>query len=1049
MRCSQCQQENPPGSRFCNACGGRLVLVCPSCQHPNQPANRFCNGCGQELGATPATSPGASPDRFTSPRTYTPQHLAERILTSRGALEGERKQVTVLFADLKGSLELLADRDPEEGRKLLDPVLDRMMEAVHRYEGTVNQVMGDGIMALFGAPLAHEDHAVRACFAALRMQASVTRYGDEVQRSQGVPLQIRVGLHSGDVVVRSIGSDLHMDYTAVGQTTHLAGRMEQMAKPGSILVTAETRKLARGYVRVTALGSIPIRGLAAPVEVFELTGARYAPATLRTRTGSLSPFVGRGEEIRRLEQALQQTSGGRGQAVAVVGEPGVGKTRLFFELTRAPAAEGWLRLEASAASYGVNTPYFALTALLRSYFDVEEGEPPDIAREKVTSRMFALDDRLADAVPAVLSLLEVLPDGHPMRSLDSGRRRSAVQDAARRLLFREAQRQPVLLIVENLQWLDPDSRTLLERLMDALPSVRLLLLVNFRPEFEHAWSNRSYYTQLRLDPLGAPGADELLAALVGADPGLAPLKSLLVRRTEGNPLFLEESVRALAETGGLEGRRGAYRLAGALHAVQVPATIQALLAARIDRLAPDDKRVLQAASVIGTDVPFPVLQAIADVPDEELRRGLARLQAVELLAEGTLFPELAYTFRHALIHEVAYGSLLQEQRRGLHARIVTAIETLYRDRLAEWRDRLAHHVARGEVWHKSLAYFRTTAGPDNPVLEGSPWWAGDYEAALKRAELELVIFDDFSNLGLQVASRLRQGQVYHARGEYRQAVKYLRRGLQALGGDLEREHFDLPAVASVLLRVWLALCLAETGEIDEADAVARQALATAEGADDSCGRILASAALGLVCLTRDDLAGAAAVLEAGLVLARSEAHTSLIPFVAAPLSRVRALADRPEEALALLTETDERAEATKMAAGLARRLAWRAEADLLAGRYQAAGAAAERALAVARERGEGGNQARALWVLAQVAQSQGDLSRAEADFGRARELALELGMRPLAVWCRLGLGALYRRLGRPEEAHAELAAAHELCTALGMSSARSRAESELRALALG
>ena len=236
----------------------------------------------------------------------------------------------------------------------------------------------------------------------------------------------------------------------------------------------------------------------------------------------------------------------------------------------------------------------------------------------------------------------------------------------------------------------------------------------------------------------------------------------------------------------------------------MPATIQALLAARIDRLAPDDKRVLQAASVIGTDVPFPILQAIADVPDEELRRGLARLQAAELVAEGTLFPELAYTFRHALIHEVAYGGLLQEQRRGLHARIVTAIETLYQDRLAEWRDRLAHHVVRGEVWHKSLVYFRSTAGPDNPVLEGSPWWAGDYEEALKRAELELVIFDDYGNLALQVASRLRQGQVYHARGEYRQAVKYLRRGLQALDGDLEREHFDLPAVASVLIRVWLA-----------------------------------------------------------------------------------------------------------------------------------------------------------------------------------------------------------------------------------------------------
>ncbi|MGH7267240.1 MAG: AAA family ATPase, partial [Candidatus Rokuibacteriota bacterium] len=478
MRCAQCQQENPPGARFCNRCGAELPVVCAACRHVNVPGSRFCGQCGRPIGAAPASPPA---ERYTSPDAYTPHHLAERILTSRSALEGERKQVTVLFADLKGSLELLADRDPEEARKLLDPVLDRMMEAVHRYEGTVNQVLGDGVMALFGAPLAHEDHALRACFAALRMQEVVTRYGDDVQRSQGIPLQIRVGLNSGDVVVRAIGSDLHMDYTAVGQTTHLAARMEQMAKPGSTLLTAETLRLTRGLVRVKALGRVSVRGLSAPVDVFELTGARSA---LRTPTGSGSPFVGRDAELERLGQALTQAGEGRGQAVAIVGEPGVGKTRLVFEFTRSPRSHGWLRLEASAVSYGADTPHLLVSGLLRGYFELEEGEPAERTREKVSGKVLALDARLGDAVPALLSVLEALPEEHPARSLDVARRRTSVQDAVKRLLLRETQRQPLLLVLENLHWIDADSRSFLDRLVDSLPSARLLLLLSYRPEFQ-------------------------------------------------------------------------------------------------------------------------------------------------------------------------------------------------------------------------------------------------------------------------------------------------------------------------------------------------------------------------------------------------------------------------------------------------------------------------------------------------------------------------------------------------------------------------------------
>src|SRR5215469_16493928 len=348
MRCPRCQHENPTGSNFCLGCGARFGSSCGSCGHELPPGSRFCNKCGTPV---PLESPGQS--RFASPESYTPRHLAEKILTSKSALEGERKHVTVLFADLKGSMELLADRDPEEARKILDPVLELLMEAVHRYEGTVNQVMGDGIMALFGAPLAHEDHAVRACYAALRMQERASHHGTEARRTHGANVKIRVGLNSGEVVVRAIGSDLHMDYTAIGQTTHLAARMEQLADPGAIVITPETLALVEGYVAVKSLGPVPVKGLADAVEVYEVTGAGSARTRLQAAAQrGLTRFVGRDAELEQLRGAQQLVSTNRGQVAAIVGEAGVGKSRLVYEFTHSHRLQGWLVLESASVSYG-------------------------------------------------------------------------------------------------------------------------------------------------------------------------------------------------------------------------------------------------------------------------------------------------------------------------------------------------------------------------------------------------------------------------------------------------------------------------------------------------------------------------------------------------------------------------------------------------------------------------------------------------------------------------------------------------------------------------
>ena len=814
MKCPRCQAENVEGARFCEDCGARLEATCPSCGQAVGPDKRFCRSCGATL-TTAATG-------LPSPQAYTPRHLAEKILTSKSALEGERKQVTVLFADLKGSMELLADRDPEEARKLLDPVLEHMMEAVHRYEGTVNQVMGDGIMALFGAPLAHEDHALRACYAALRMQESVKRYADEMFRSVGVPVQIRVGLNSGEVVVRAIGSDLHMDYTAVGQTTHLAARMEQMAQPGAILMTPETLGLAEGFVQVVSRGPVPVKGLTTPIEVFELAGASPVRSRLHAAASrGLSRFIGRGAELELLRQALSRAGEGRGQIVAVVGEPGVGKSRLVWEFTHSHRSQGWLVLEAASVSYGKATTYFPVIDLLRRYFGIEPRDDGRKILEKVTGKLLSLDRALEPMLPTFLSLLDVPIENPDWARLDPPQRRRQTLDALKRLLVRESQVQPVLLVVEDLHWLDSETQAWLDLLVDSLPTAQMLVLVNYRPEYTHGWGSKTYYQQVRLDALPVTSAQELLDALLGTGPGLEQLQRLLIERTQGNPFFLEESVRALIETRALTGERGAYQLTGPIQNLQLPATAQAMLAARIDRLAPGDKRLLQAAAVVGKDVPFALLQAIAEEPEESVRQSLARLQATEFVYEARLFPDLEYTFKHALTHEVTYGGLLQERRRALHARILEAMEQLYGERLAEHVERLAHHALRGQVRERAAHYLRQAgikAAARLALQDARGWFeqALDVLAALPESQSTL---EQAFEIRLELRAALTQ------LGEGRRALHLLREA-EVLAERLGDERRRSRACG------FLANTLTLLGDVDEALTFAGRAWTIADAVGD-------------------------------------------------------------------------------------------------------------------------------------------------------------------------------------------------------------------------
>jgi class 3 adenylate cyclase/tetratricopeptide (TPR) repeat protein len=1115
MKCPRCQYENRPGRKFCSECGASLALSCPSCSFSNEPGEKFCGGCGTSL--LPPSTP-----RFGGPEVHTPKHLAERILVSKTALEGERKQVTVLFADMKGSMELLADRDPEEARKILDPVLELMMDAVHRYEGTVNQVMGDGIMALFGAPLAHEDHAVRACYAALRMQEAVKRYADEIRRREGALIHIRVGLNSGEVVVRSIGSDLHLDYTAVGQTTHLAARMEQMAMPASILITAVTRGLAEGYVEVEPLGPVNVKGLSEAVEVFEVTGGGPARTRLQAATQhGLTRFAGRDGELEQLCRAQQLAGSGRGQVAAIVGEAGVGKSRLLYEFTHSHGVRGWLVLASASVSYGKSTSYLPVIDLLKGYFKIQDRDDLREIRERVMSKLLTLDESLKSSLPALLALLDVPVDHDSWNTLDPGQRRQQTLDAVKRLLLREAREQPLIVIFEDLHWIDGETQALLDGLVDSLGSIRLLLVVNYRPGYQHPWGGKTYYSQMRLDALPAESTAELLDALLGEDPSLAPLKQLLVKR--GNPFFLEETVRTLVETKTLAGERGRYRLTKPVQAIQVPPTVQVMLAARIDRLSAEDKRLLQVASVVGKNVPFALLQAIAELPDESLRRALDHLQVAEFLYETGLYPDLEYSFKHALTHEVTYGGLLHDRRRELHARIVAAIETLHRDRLREQIERLAHHAIRGELREKAVLYLRQAGGkatarsalPDAlawfeqalGVLQTLPQSQSNLEHAFeirvglrpvlvqlgevrralgylreaeeiaerlnddrRRSRVRALMAIGHSLLGeldeaLAAGTRARAlargvgeldlriltttclEQVQYFRGEFEQVVELAIDNLAVLPADRIYENFGTTTAAAVHDRYWLILSLAPLGRFAEAARYEAEAARLAAPTQHAYAVGVVHLAATTLHLLKGEWTEARTRIETGVTVFRAGNIELLLPRVLASWAWALAQLGEKHEALNRLREASQLLE-RQAARGLAGMSAWSSEAVgracLLLGRLDEARRLADRAVEPSFL--QHGVRASALHLLGDIAThpDRFDGESGEVHYRNALALAERLGMRPLLAHCHFGLGKLYRRTGKRDQAQEHLTTATTMYREMGMKYWLEKAEAEMR-----
>jgi class 3 adenylate cyclase/tetratricopeptide (TPR) repeat protein len=696
MNCHACGAENPADQKFCNECAAPFKKRCTKCGYENAPNAKFCGDCAAALISNVL--------RSSAPTSSTPSLRVAAEQAGGSSFDGERKTVTALFADIKGSTELMEDLDPEEARAIVDPALKLMIDAVRRYDGYVVQSTGDGIFALFGAPVAHEDHPQRALYAALRLQEELKRYSDRMRLEGKLPLQARVGANTGEVVVRSIETgDAHTEYTPIGHTANLASRMQVLAPIGSIAATDQVRKLCEGYFLFNGLGPTKVTGVSAPVNVYEVTGLGPLRTRLQRAAGrGLTKFVGREREMQALKHAAEQAMGGHGQIAAAMAEAGVGKSRLFFEF-KATSQSGWMVLETFSISHGKASAYLPVIDLLRNYFDISLGDDERKRREKVAGKIAILDRSLEDTLPYLFSLLGIVEGYVPLALMDGQIKKRRTLDAIKRIVLRESLNQPLMLIFEDLHWIDEQTQELLNLLADSIGTAKILLLVNYRPEYSHQWGSKTYYTQLRLDPLGKESAEEMLSALLGDGKDLLPLRRLIIERTEGTPFFMEEMVQVLFEDGVLQ-RNGTVKLARSMNAVKVPATVQAVLAARIDRLPADEKELLQTLAVIGREFALSLVRRMVDENDDDLERMLADLQMAEFIYEQPAVGDTEYIFKHALTQEVAYNSVLIERRKQLHERIGGALETLYASSLNDHLSKLAHHYGRGNNLDKAVDY---------------------------------------------------------------------------------------------------------------------------------------------------------------------------------------------------------------------------------------------------------------------------------------------------------------------------------------------------------
>lgn len=847
MRCPSCNEDNPAGAKFCSSCGSALSIPCPNCGGVNVPSARFCNACGTSLSA-----PAASPPPSASP----PGIAIGSSVESTFVPEGERKLVTALFSDIINSTGIEQNMDPEEARALVDPVLGMMIDAVRRYDGYVVQSTGDGIFALFGAPVAHEDHPQRSLYAALRLQEDIRRFAERLRIQGKPPIQIRAGVNTGEVVVRPIKTgETHTEYTPIGHTVNLASRIQTLANAGSIVISDSTRNLVEGYFALHSLGPAQVKGINEQIRVYEVVGLGPLRTRLEKSAGrGLSKFVGRRDEKDSFRRAAKLAENGAGQIIAVVAEPGVGKSRLFFEF-KSEVSSAWTVLEAFSVSHGKTSSYLPIIELLHGYFGFARGEDAQARRHKVSAKVAALDPILQPGLPYLYAFLEIEDDKQRFAGMDPQLRRSRTFDAVVGLLLREARRHPLMLIIEDLHWLDDESQALLDLMVEAMEDAPLLLLVNYRPEYSMHWGGKAHCNRIRLEALGQDNAEQMLSAILGDEPEFTGLKRLIINTTGGTPFFIEETIQSLYDEGALTRPNGAVRLVKPLSSLSIPPTVQTILAARIDRLRNDEKNLLQTCSVLGREFVLSLARAVAGRSEEELERLIANLQLGEFVYEQPSIADVEYIFKHALTQEVAYNSILLERRKQLHEDAGHAIETLYPASLDDHVADLAHHFSRSANQSKAISYLRL-AGTQALSRGAVPQAVQNLESALglltthpggpEKDQLELSLLGPLGTA--YIASR---GYAAPEVGPVFQRARQL------------SESFGEPQVHFAVVWGNFAWHVVR-GEMDRALDLANEAMGLAETIDDPGVWMEALFLLGVTLYYRGDFTGARAQYERAL-----------------------------------------------------------------------------------------------------------------------------------------------------------------------------------------
>ena len=710
MKCPKCQTENPETRKFCRECGAKLILLCPKCHFENFPGDKFCGGCSHDLSQLPGAIPRelSFDEKLAKIQRYLPKGLSEKILAQRDKIEGERKQITVMFCDMEGFTALTEKLGPEEIYSLMDQIYEILIHKVHDYEGTVNELTGDGIMALFGAPIALEDAPQRAIRSALAIHREINKFSDRIKQEKGIPsLKMRIGIHTGPVIVGTLGNDLRVEFKAVGDTVNLASRMEGLADPGTTYVTENTFKLTEGFFRFEALGEKKIRGKEEPVKVYQV----IAPSTRRTKFDvsaerGLTPLVGRERELELLLDGFQRAKAGKGQAFSIISEAGCGKSRLLYEFRKAVANEDVNFLEGKCLSYGRGVAYHPVIDILKSTFDIQEGEEDKEIKEKVKRGLEIMKVDEASALPYLLELLSIKDSGIDQISMSPEARKDRIIDAIKRIVIKGSEIRPLIIAFEDLHWLDKSSEDVLRNHLESIPGSRVLLIFTFRPEFIHTWGAKSYHNQLTLHRLSNRESLEMATYILGTKEIEKGLEELILEKTEGVPFFIEEFIKSLKDLRVIERKENAYYLSKDIQQLTIPSTIQDVIMARVDSLPERAKEVLQTGSVIEREFSYELIRRIMSLQEQQLLSDLSVLKDSELLYERGIYPQSTYIFKHALTREVVYDSILAKREKKLHEEIGNAIEELHKDNLTEHYGVLAEHFFVSESYAKAAEYSR-------------------------------------------------------------------------------------------------------------------------------------------------------------------------------------------------------------------------------------------------------------------------------------------------------------------------------------------------------